>query len=70
MIETSKTTVVRTVCGFEDGSYCGILAHVKDGVLTKVEPADMPMAGRKRLPRRFSGCVRTAHPLWWAIFCL
>jgi anaerobic selenocysteine-containing dehydrogenase len=49
MIETSKTTVVRTVCGFEDGSYCGILAHVKDGVLEKVEPADMPMAGRRHI---------------------
>ena len=34
--------VTRTVCGIVDGVRCGILAHVKDGVLVKVEPADFP----------------------------
>ncbi len=34
--------VIRTVCMIFDGIACGILAHVKDGVLTKVEPADFP----------------------------
>ncbi len=34
---------VRTVCHtMSCGVCCGLLAHVKDGVLTKVEPADMP----------------------------
>ena len=34
--------VVRTVCPQECGVACGILAHVKDGVLVKVEPGDFP----------------------------
>ncbi len=34
--------LVRTVCHSACGMVCGLLAHVKDGVLTKVEPADMP----------------------------
>ncbi len=34
--------VVRTVCPLSCGPACGILAHVKDGVLVKVEPGDFP----------------------------
>ena len=34
--------VTRTVCITQCTESCGILAHVKDGVLTKVEPADYP----------------------------
>jgi anaerobic selenocysteine-containing dehydrogenase len=41
-METQRDRVVRTVCGIEDGVSCGILAHVRDGVLVKVEPADFP----------------------------
>ena len=37
--------VTRTVCMIFDGIACGMLAHVKDGVLTKVEPADFPEPG-------------------------
>ena len=37
-----EETVIRTVCGSNDALSCGILAHVKDGLLTKVEPADFP----------------------------
>jgi molybdopterin-containing oxidoreductase family molybdopterin binding subunit len=33
---------VRTVCPHTCGLACGILAHVKDGVLVKVEPGDFP----------------------------
>lgn len=32
--------VIRTVCPLGCGIGCGILAHVKDGVLTRVEPGD------------------------------
>jgi len=34
--------VIRTVCPFGCGIGCGVLAHVKDGVLVKVEPSDHP----------------------------
>jgi anaerobic selenocysteine-containing dehydrogenase len=34
--------VTRTVCMMPCGEMCGVLAHVKNGVLTKVEPADFP----------------------------
>jgi len=34
--------VVRTVCPLGCGIACGVLAHVKDGVLVKVEPSDHP----------------------------
>lgn len=33
---------VRTVCNIGCGMGCGLLAHVRDGVLTKLEPADFP----------------------------
>jgi len=39
MIQPGET-VVRTVCPFGCGIACGILAHVKDGKLVKVEPGD------------------------------
>ena len=32
--------VIRTACPYGCGITCGILAHVKDGVLVKVEPSD------------------------------
>ncbi|MFC1943963.1 molybdopterin-dependent oxidoreductase [Chloroflexota bacterium] len=37
-----KVKVTRTVCPIVCGCACGILAHVKDGMLVKVEPADFP----------------------------
>lgn len=42
MSALGEERVVRTVCGIEDGTRCGILAHVSNGVLVKVEPADFP----------------------------
>lgn len=42
MARIGEEKVVRTVCGIVDGIHCGILAHVRDGVLVKVEPADFP----------------------------
>jgi len=37
-VKTDPGKVIRTVCPFG----CGVLAHVKDGVLIKVEPSDHP----------------------------
>lgn len=42
MTKVGEEKAVRTVCGIVDGIQCGILAHVKNGVLVKVEPADFP----------------------------
>ena len=42
MTTTGKKEVIRTYCCIEDGIMCGLLAHVEDGVLKKVEPADFP----------------------------
>ncbi|MFC1823714.1 molybdopterin-dependent oxidoreductase [Thermodesulfobacteriota bacterium] len=44
-----KEEVIRTVCRVEDGVNCGILAHVKDGKLLKVEPADFPRPGMRHI---------------------
>ena len=41
-VKNQGEKVIRTVCMIFDGIECGILAHVKNGVLTKVEPADFP----------------------------
>ncbi|MFC1944406.1 molybdopterin-dependent oxidoreductase [Chloroflexota bacterium] len=40
---------VRTACSLGCGTCCGLLAHVKDGVLTRVEPADFPDSGNKHI---------------------
>jgi molybdopterin-containing oxidoreductase family molybdopterin binding subunit len=37
--------VVRTASAFDCGPACGILAHVKDGILVKVEPGDFAGTG-------------------------
>jgi len=42
MTGAGDTRVTRTACTVGDGVGCGLLAHVKDGVLVKVEPADFP----------------------------
>lgn len=34
--------LVRTVCPHGDGMACGLMAHVENGVITKIEPAEMP----------------------------
>lgn len=43
--DQTDVKVTRTVCASHCGDSCGILAHVKDGVLTKVEPAEFPEPG-------------------------
>ena len=55
--------VIRTVCMIQDGFLCGLLAHVKDGVLTKVEPADFPEPGyRHACPRCLAQPKIVYHP--------
>ncbi len=34
--------MIRTTCPMHDGFACGLLAHVKDGVIVKITPADYP----------------------------
>jgi len=55
--------VIRTVCGIEDGSNCGILAHVRDGRLVKVEPADSPDPRLRHICARGLSSVKLVyHP--------
>jgi anaerobic selenocysteine-containing dehydrogenase len=49
MRSPGEEKVVRTVCGIEDGVSCGLLAHVKNGVLVKVEPSDFPTPGMRHI---------------------
>ena len=39
---TASKKLVPTVCHSGCGLVCGLLAHVEDGILTKVEAQDMP----------------------------
>lgn len=55
--------IIRTVCTVSDGVCCGILAHVKDGVLVKVEPADFPDSRFKHICSRGLCTVKLVyHP--------
>lgn len=42
MNQVNPATAVRTVCQMRDEWECGLLAHVTDGVITKVTPAEFP----------------------------
>lgn len=42
MNENNGISRIHTVCRMTCGNTCGIVAHVKDGVLVKVEPTDVP----------------------------
>jgi len=54
-------TVVRTVCPLGCGIACGILAHVKDGVLVKIEPGDFPATSHV-CARGLSAAKLVYHP--------
>jgi len=57
------TRQVRTVCNVGCGMSCGLLAHVRDGVLTKVEPADFPDPKYRHLCARALASVKLVyHP--------
>ena len=42
MKNKGENVAIRTVCVSGDGFGCGLLMQVKDGTITKVEPADFP----------------------------
>ena len=60
MVEPGER-IVRTASPFGCGPFCGILAHVKDGVLVKVEPGDFP--GTSHICHRCLATVKLVyHP--------
>jgi len=42
MDKKGENATIRTTCKSGDGHGCGLLLHVTDGVITKVDPADFP----------------------------
>ncbi|MBL7119436.1 MAG: molybdopterin-dependent oxidoreductase [Dehalococcoidia bacterium] len=61
MEEREKT--VRTVCAMGCGMACGLLAHVRDGALTKIEPADFPDPKYRHLCARALATIKLVyHP--------
>lgn len=42
MGKRENSGIIRTVCSVCPGNSCGLLVHVNDGVINKVEPADFP----------------------------
>ena len=55
--------VIRTVCWHQNGLLCGLLAHVKDGVMTKLEPADFPESEwRHACIKGLAGARYVYHP--------
>jgi len=49
MLKETEKKVIRTVCTEKDGCSCGLLAHVEDGILVKVEPDDFPEPGYRHI---------------------
>jgi molybdopterin-containing oxidoreductase family molybdopterin binding subunit len=64
MANESETKVIRTVCPAHCGiDACGILAHVRQGRVVKVEPADFPDPRYRRICLRgLSSPEITYHP--------
>jgi len=64
MGEPEETRLVRTVCPAHCGiDACGILAHVKEGRVVKVEPGDFPDPRHRRICLRgLSSLEITYHP--------
>lgn len=59
----SGKRIVPTVCHSACGLVCGLLAHVENGVLTKVEPADMPDPRHRHIcARGLSTLKMVYHP--------
>jgi len=52
MKKKGKSVTIRTVCVSRDDERCGLLLHVTDGAITKVDPADFPD------PRDRGACAR------------
>ncbi|MEJ2248510.1 MAG: molybdopterin-dependent oxidoreductase [Candidatus Lokiarchaeota archaeon] len=64
MKENDNTTIIRTACPQHCGiDCCGILAHVKDGKVIKLEPAEFPNPKDKRICLRgLASLDITYHP--------
>ena len=63
MTDASGEKVIRTVCRLVDAETCGIWAHVKDGVLVKIEPADFPDPGFRHIcAKGLAGMKLVYHP--------
>ncbi|MFC1822138.1 molybdopterin-dependent oxidoreductase [Thermodesulfobacteriota bacterium] len=63
MSDRGETEVIRTICGSRDANVCGLNAHVRDGVLVKVEPADFPEQGYRHICARALSATRFVyHP--------
>lgn len=65
MATTAKTKkrLVPTVCHSACGLVCGLLAHVEDGILTKVEAADMPDPKHRHICARGLSTIQMVyHP--------
>ncbi len=60
----SEERVIRTACPAHCGAgACGILAHVRDGKVVKLEPADFPEPRLKRIcPKGLLATQQTYHP--------
>jgi len=52
MVIDSDEKIVRTACMPFDTGSCGLLAHVRDGKLVKIEPADFPEPEYRRVCAR------------------
>jgi anaerobic selenocysteine-containing dehydrogenase len=44
-----STDIVKTVCRIECGANCRIQAHLKNGVVTKVDPLEFPIPGMRHI---------------------
>ena len=60
---TANKNLVPTVCHSACGLVCGLLAHVEDGVITKVEAQDMPDPRHRHICARGLSTIQMVyHP--------
>jgi len=64
MEQKDEIKKIYTACRIEDGSNCRIAAHVRDGKLLKVEPAEYPTSGMRHICSKGLCAVRDVvyHP--------
>ncbi len=62
VVKDQGEKVIRTVCPHQNGILCGLLAHVKDGMITKIEPADdYPDPGYRNACTRAYAMPKVVH---------
>ncbi|NQT74219.1 MAG: hypothetical protein HQ553_15860 [Chloroflexi bacterium] len=60
---TANKKLIPTVCHSACGSVCGLLAHVENGVLTKIEAQDMPDPRHRHICARGLSTIQMVyHP--------